>query len=44
MAGIEDDLNKGFSKALFSINQGNPWEKFILLRDFLSANELPTNL
>ena len=34
MAGIEDDLNKGFSKALFSINQGNPWEKFLLLRDF----------
>ena len=24
-AGIEDDLNIGFNKALFSINQGDPW-------------------
>ena len=43
VAGIEDDLNEGFNKALFSINQGNPWQKFLLLKTFLSSNELITN-
>jgi len=38
-AGIEDDLNEGFKKALFSINQGNPWKKFLLLKTYLSSNE-----
>ena len=38
-AGIEDDLHKGFNKALFSINQGNPWEKFLLLRTYLASDE-----
>ena len=37
-AGIEDDLNEGFNKALFSINQGNPWNKFLLLKDYLSSD------
>ena len=37
-AGIEDDLNEGFTKALFSINQGDPWKKFLLLKNYLSAN------
>jgi len=37
VAGIEDDLHEGFKKALFSINQGNPWEKFLLLKTYLSA-------
>ncbi len=37
-AGIEDDLNKGFNKALSSINQGAPWKKFLLLKDYLSTN------
>jgi anthranilate phosphoribosyltransferase len=35
-AGIENDLHNGFNKALFSINQGNPWEKLLLLKDYLS--------
>ena len=35
-AGIEDNLNEGFNKALFSINQGDPWKKFLLLKDYLS--------
>ena len=39
-AGIEDDLHEGFKKALFSINQGNPWEKFLLLKNYLSSDEL----
>ena len=37
-AGIEDDLYEGFNKALFSINQGDPWKKFILLKNYLTAN------
>ena len=35
-AGIEDDLHKGFNKALSSINNGNPWEKFLLLKKYLA--------
>jgi anthranilate phosphoribosyltransferase len=35
-AGIEDDLYKGFKKALFSINQGDPWKRFLLLKAYLS--------
>jgi anthranilate phosphoribosyltransferase len=42
-AGIEDNLNEGFNKALFSINQGDPWKKFLLLKNFLSGNELVSN-
>ena len=38
VAGFEDDLNQGFNKALFSINQGNPWEHFLLLKNYLSDN------
>ena len=37
-AGIEDDLNKGFHKALSSINQGDPWKKFLLLKNYLRTN------
>ena len=42
-SGIEDDLNEGFNKALFSINQGDPWKKFLLLKNFLSTDELISN-
>ena len=37
-AGIEDNLNEGFNKALVSINQGDPWKKFLLLKKYLNAN------
>ncbi len=37
-AGIEDDLHEGFKKALLSINRGSPWEKFLLLKTYLSTN------
>ena len=37
-AGIENDLHEGFNKALFSINQGHPWEKFLLLKTYLSLD------
>ena len=43
VAGIEDDLHEGFNKALFSINQGNPWEKFLLLKTYLSSDALVTD-
>ena len=38
VAGIEYDLHEGFNKALFSINQGNPWKKFLLLKTYLSED------
>ena len=40
VAGIDDDLKEGFNKALFSINQANPWKHFLLLMNYLSADEL----
>ena len=43
VAGIEDDLNEGFNKALNSINQGEPWKKFLLLKNYLSSDELISN-
>ena len=43
VAGIEDNLNEGFSKALSSINQGNPWKYFLLLKSYLSSDELISN-
>ncbi len=43
VAGIEDDLNKGFNKALFSINQSNPWKNFLLLKNYLSSDEFFTD-
>jgi len=38
VSGIEDDLNEGFKKALLLINQGEPWKKFLLLKNYLSIN------
>ena len=40
VAGIADNLYEGFNKALFSINQGNPWKTFLLLKNYLSSDEL----
>ena len=39
-AGIEDNFHEGFNKALFSINQGNPWKRFLLLKNYLSSDDL----
>ena len=36
-AGIEDDINKGFKKALFSMSKAKPWRKFLLLKAYLEA-------
>ena len=43
VSGIEDDIQEGFNKALFSMNQGNPWKKFLLLKTFLSSDGLILN-
>ena len=43
VAGIEDDLHEGFNKALISINEGNPWKKFLLLKKYLSSDDLISN-
>jgi anthranilate phosphoribosyltransferase len=37
-AGIEDDLHEGFNKSLYAINRGYPWNKFLLLKNFLSLD------
>ncbi len=42
-AGIEDDLNEGFNKALNSINHGDPWRMFLSLKNYLSSDELISN-
>ena len=39
VAGVEDNINEGFKRALFSINCGKPWEKFLLLKTYLSRDE-----
>ena len=39
VAGIENDLHKGFNLALSSINKGSPWNNFLFLKTFLSSNE-----
>ena len=43
VAGIEDDLQEGFNKSLLSINKGNPWKQFLLLKNYLAADELILN-
>ena len=43
VAGIEDDLQEGFNKSLLSINQGNPWNHFLLLKNYLSVDESASN-
>tara|TARA_A100001388_G_scaffold275900_1_gene262366 strand:- start:1093 stop:2121 length:1029 start_codon:yes stop_codon:yes gene_type:complete len=36
VAGIENNLNHGFNKALFSMSEATPWNKFLRLRTYLS--------
>ena len=39
VAGIEKNLQAGFNKALFSMKEGKPWDKFIQLRTYLSSED-----
>ncbi len=36
-AGIEDNIEKGFQKALFSISKAKPWDKFLRLKAYLES-------
>ena len=36
-AGVEDDIEKGFEKALFSMSKAKPWDKFLLLKTYLES-------
>ena len=40
VAGVEDNLYEGFKRALFSIDEGNPWKKFLHLKTYLSSDVL----
>ena len=37
VAGKEDNLHKGFSQALLSMGDSKPWDKFLLLKNYLSS-------
>ena len=37
VAGIEDNIQEGFKKALFSMSKAKPWDKFLLLRNYLES-------
>jgi len=39
VSGLEDDLQEGFKRAMHSINESAPWEKFLLLKNYLSSEE-----
>ena len=34
-AGVEDDIEKGFKKSLYSMSKAKPWAKFLLLKAYL---------
>ena len=36
-AGIEDDIEKGIQKALFSMSNAKPWDKFLRLKAYLES-------
>ena len=36
-AGIEDDIEKGFKKALYSMSKAKPLSKFLLLKAYLES-------
>tara|TARA_B100001989_G_C24517205_1_gene453844 strand:+ start:367 stop:1419 length:1053 start_codon:yes stop_codon:yes gene_type:complete len=44
VSGLEDNLHEGFKKALHTIKQGKPWKKFLDLKNYLSSDELISNL
>ena len=36
-SGVENNIEEGFKKALFSMSKAKPWEKFLLLREYLQS-------
>ena len=39
VAGVEDNLNQAFKRASVSMSEGRPWDKFLLLRNYLSSEK-----
>ena len=39
VSGLENDLQRGFKRAMHSINESRPWDKFLLLKNYLSSEE-----
>ncbi len=37
VSGVEDNLKEGFKKALFSMDNAKPWEKFLNLKTYLQT-------
>ena len=37
VSGIEDDIEMGFKKALYSMSKAKPWDKFLLLKNYLES-------
>ena len=40
VSGLEENLKEGFNKALFSMREAKPWEKFLELKNYLVTDEL----
>ena len=36
-AGVDNNIYEGFNRALFSMSEAKPWEKFLLLKNFLKS-------
>ena len=36
-AGIEDNIENGFNKALYTMSKAKPWSKFLLLKAYLES-------
>ncbi len=39
VAGVENNLQEGFNRALFSIKNAKPWDKFLTFKTYLSSEE-----
>ena len=37
VAGLEDDIHEGYKMALFSMSKAKPWNKFLLLKNYLQT-------
>ena len=37
VSGIEDNIEKGFKQALYSMSKAKPWDKFLLFKDYLET-------
>ena len=36
-AGVEDDIETGFEKALLTMSKAKPWDKFLRLKTYLES-------